>query len=199
MAIVAEPGLPLDGDGQGGSAIIATTETAAVIAALAGNVYTISGAVAIGGNGRAALNFDLTESVILRRAKAEGSGTQNIEIVVFNQDSTGTFIETISPVNVNACSTNTTTVTADLLGSDAVPAGSVTEFGVNNIESPVAIGCEGGSMSVILDRRDAGSSETVLFALTFEVLAQRPGTATPSPKLKADTFLETFTEMSTYG
>ena len=199
MAIIAEPGIPLAGDGLGGSGIVSIREAASVVAALRGDVYTISGTVDVGGSGRAALNFDLTESIILRRAKAEGSGSENIEIIVYNQDSTGTFIETINPVNVNACSTNTTTVTADLLGSDAVSAGSVTEFGVNNIESPVAIGCEGGSMSIVLDRRDAGATESVLFAFTFEVLSQKPGTATPPPKLKADTFLETFTEMATYG
>ena len=186
-------------EGPLGTYVVNTvTETAAVTAALDGNVYTISGLFTLSGTDTAAVNFNLTESVILRRARVEGDGLASVEMVVYDQYATGAVDDTLSPVNVNPCSINTTTVTADLI-TNATANGNILDFGVGRIESPIAIGCEGSPLCVTVERRDNGGQEVVKWALSFEVLPEKPGQKPIPVILQPTTELTPTTEMSIYN
>lgn len=193
------PGSALADTGVGAQALRVSTYTAGELAALNGDVYTVSGAISVSGSGKFALNFNLTNTVVIRRIRAVGSTADGIEFSLRNQNSTGTVIETKTPINVNQCSTNTSTVTADVIGSDAAPQGDLLEFGVRGTNEPSGIGCKDGLLSLLFERRDNGSVENVNWAVTFEVLPVNPGLAPPPLQLESDTLLQANTEMSIYG
>lgn len=183
----------------GGYIAAVSSERSYVVDALRGSVYTASGAFTITTGQIYAMVFTLPKSLIVRKLKALSSGSVDVDITAYNQAATGTPISPISFVNTNECVVNTTDITAQFIGPDAVVAGETLDWCVNDFKDPIIIGCEGLQMSIVFNTRDMAAGESVRWLLTFEQLEVKPGAFEPLLRLEADTLLLADTEMSIYN
>lgn len=171
------PSSALVTDGYGGYRLRVSNEEAIVNSAFNGNVFTVSGVVTLGGNESISLNFNVTERLL--HVSSVANSQAEIELSVHNEASTGTILQTLFPFNRNLQSQNTTTVTVDVI-QPATPQGALVDFGTDRLGRSVITG-PSNDFAVIIARRDAGSSQQVKFAATFEILPDEP--AQPEPVL----------------
>lgn len=164
------PGSAITFDGVDGYRMRVSSEEAAVNSAFKGDVWTVSGEVLLSGTGVAALNFDVEEQLI--HISTVANCQAEVEISIRNEQSLGASVGLLTPINRNLTSDKTISTTVEQV-TNATPQGGLVDFATDHLGRSV-ITDAGYDFSIIIERRDQGTDETVKFAATFEIIPKPP-------------------------
>ena len=143
-----------------------SNQDAALTATFLGSLFTVSGISNIGGQESIAININPAEPIVLTSVVA--NSLSEVEIAVHTDPAIGDSAGSPSPFNRNLSSENTTGTIASVLSSPSF-SGNLVDFSVGRLGRSV-IADVGDEFAVEVGRRDNGGTESVKWALTFEVL-----------------------------
>lgn len=170
------------------------TITSIGMSAIYGRIFSVSHTMDISAGQTVAINFPMSTNT--RFARIAVFTDTDVEVQLRDKESSGVFNGTLFPVNINLCSDVVSGVTPQIF-TNATPEGEILDLGRNEI-APLAIGCAGETVSLILTRISSGSTSSVDISVQFEEGVEISSIASKQNFLQAATQLEPNTEMSQY-